>query len=194
MRRKYPIICRIVCVVWLFALVMTLAACQSAYATGNFGTEDTTEPLTYTGIKQDFPWSMQAVLVNDQGEVIEERTLEVEGYYFTDESDRERFHIEFWYTEDVQYDVEPFVPGEDDPFSYVLGTGMALRFRGDKTPECFYTGIDLENGCFIIDFNDEQDVYLMAYLAPDTDISLLWEHFQGFFELEPDEFPVIIQG
>jgi hypothetical protein len=52
-----------------------------------------------------------------------------------------------------------------------------------------YFGLDYAKGCVIIDFDDEKDVYLIASIDSNADMAALWTHFQGFFDIRPEQWP-----
>ena len=147
-------------------------------------------------------WDMQAVLVNEKCEVLDtvKITAEVkvwdEPYY----DDYHFYDLFFWYPENEYHQARGYVPpnaagDSGNGYTYKLTHGFSgVKGDIDSLPTGMYACFDFENKCFIAEFQEKEGVYLIASTDPDADISALWEHFQGFFELRPDEWPTISFG
>lgn len=155
--------------------------------------DDPTEPSTdETTTLPDNTWAMGAVLVNNQGEVLESLELTAKVMIWEQEG-RESYSLSFTYPEDISNSGGGVMPYPEDENGYTCSSGVSI----EKGPEgkhtgSYYVGFDAEKECFIVDFDDGEDVYLIAYRSPDSNISDLWDHFQDFFAMRPENFPKVI--
>ena len=201
------------CIIWGLVLVTMLAACDifeptvpSTPATQpNIPSNSLMQPTDATTIPSGLPgnypsgkfqWDLYGCLVNEKGEVQENAELSMKVITWDIEDGSDEFAVRFYYPADtIYYDVSGTLLDENSQYTYACRPG----FGGEKGSDVvanylIYFGLDLENECIIIDFDDGQDIYLIASTDPDADISALWEHFQGFFELRPDEWPIVSFG
>lgn len=148
---------------------------------------ETTDSLVNT-------WSMQAALVNNKGEVLETMELSAEVMVW-DQNGREYYSLNFSYPEDIYNSVSGVMPYPDDENAYTCcyGIGTEKGLEG-KSAALFYVGFDLAYEAFIVDFDDGQDVYLIAYRSADADLSTLWTHFQDFIAMvQPTTEPTEVE-
>lgn len=139
-------------------------------------------------------WEMYGAFVNDKGEVVENVKISARVRTWHDEeTGYDMYELWFDYPENVYHQSAwPSTPNPNSPYPYPIRDGMS----GDRTdinapPVWFYVSFDLAKECFIVDFDDGKDVYLMVSKDPNASIAELWEHFQGFFVLHPGEWPEI---
>lgn len=178
----------------LLALAMLLSAC----AAGGPGetTASTTESTAASSIEDiQFPvntaWNMTAVLVDQQGQVKE--TMELTAKVKAWEQEGEIYYaLYFHYPENIYNSVSGVIPNTDQgkPYNCCGGTGAETGEAG-KRAASLYAAFDLVKECFIADFDDGEDVYLIAYKNPNADLDALWAYFQDFIEMRPDEFPKV---
>lgn len=136
-------------------------------------------------------WEMNAVLVDAQGNVLETMTLTTKVKAWEQEG-QVNFAFYFHYPENMYNSVTGVVPKPEQSISYgcSAGTSTETGAAGKRGPS-LYAAFDLYGGCFIADFDDDKDVYLIAYRNPNEDVSALWTYFQDFFQMRPAEFPKV---
>lgn len=174
----------------LFVLVLCIAAAALAGCQRAEPVAATTEP-TETG---DAPWQMKAVLVNDKGEVLETTELTATVRVWDQGEGRDSYKLTFDYPENIYNSVAGVMPTPDSETPYTCCAGIGYEKGDAQATDAiqFYLGLDLEKKCFIMDMDDGQDVYLIAYTSSDDDAAALWAHFQDFLDMVPAEFPTII--
>lgn len=136
-------------------------------------------------------WDMTAALVDDQGQVLEtmELTAKVKAW---EQEGEVCYALNFHYPETIYNSVTGVVPDAQrgKPYNCCAGTGTETGVDGKRGPS-LYTAFDPEKGCFIADFDDEKDVYLIAYKDPNGDLYSVWSYFQDFIKMRPEEFPKV---
>ena len=184
-------------VVLILSVLLTLAMLLSACAGGAYETTTSTTESTVTLSTNDiqFPlntaWNMTAVLVDQQGQV--QITMELTAKVKAWKQEGELYYaLYFHYPETIFNSVSGVIPNADQeiPYHCCGGTGAETGVAG-KRAASFYAAFDLVKECFIADFDDGQDVYLIAYKNLNADLDTLWAYFQDFIEMRPDEFPEI---
>lgn len=137
-------------------------------------------------------WSMNAALVNQKGEVLETMTLSAE-VIFWEQDGRNFYKISFDYPDNFNNSAsgQTPAPDSDDPFYWGTGSNIEKGISG-KVRKGFYIGFDPETESFLVDFDDGQDVYLIADRNADLDIQDLWEYYQKHISIIPTEFPTFI--
>ena len=133
--------------------------------------------------------TVSAVLVNDQGEVQENLELTVNAMTW-EEDGRGYYNLRFDYPETVHNSGQGVLPYGDYEYPYTCSNGIGV----EKGPEgkhawTYYVGFDPEMGSFIVDFDDGENVYLIAYWGANKDIPALWDHFRDFITMRPENFP-----
>ena len=153
-----------------------------------------TESIPGTNPPANQPWSMKAVLVNNKGEALETLELSLNVMIWEQEDGRNYYSATFNYPENVYNSISGVMPYPSDENAYTCCTGFGYEKGSQSSSEAilFYFGLDLEKECFIMDIDDGQDVYLIAHTSPDADITALWEYFQPFIHMVPDQFPEVI--
>ena len=156
--------------------------------------EPTTETIAETTSTSVETWSMQAALVNDQGEALETTELTAKVMVWDQGYGRDYYNVTFDYPENVYNTAPGVMPYPTDDMAYTCCAGFGYEKGEMQASEAiqFYFGLDLEKECFIMDIDDGQDVYLLASRSPDADVAALWAHFQDFIDMVPDHFPTII--
>ena len=136
-------------------------------------------------------WDMQAVLVDAQGKVLETMTLTAKVKAWEQEG-VVCYGLYFHYPETIYNSVSGTVPKVEQgiPYNCCAGTGSETGTAGKRGPS-LYAAFDLEKGCFIADFDDEKDVYLIAYKNSNANVNALWAYFQDFIQMRPAEFPEV---
>ena len=155
------------------------------------------EPTTEATVAEEIQlplntaWEMSAVLVDAQGNVLENMTLTTKVKAWEQEG-QVNFAFYFHYPENMYNSVTGVVPKPEQSLSYgcSAGTSTETGAAGKRGPS-LYAAFDLYGGCFIADFDDDKDVYLIAYRNPNEDVSALWAYFQDFFQMRPAEFPKV---
>ena len=170
----------------LLMMLVLLCACGKT-------SEQTPEPTTAEELQLPLntTWDMQAVLVDAQGKVLEtmELTAKVKAW---EQEGVVCYGLYFHYPETIYNSVSGTVPKAEQgiPYNCCVGTGSETGTDGKRGPS-LYAAVDLEKGCFIADFDDEKDVYLIAYKNPNANVNDLWAYFQDFFQMRPAEFPKV---
>lgn len=156
-------------------------------------TEPPTEPPTEsTGLPNNTWTNVSAILVNNEGQVLENLELTVNAMTW-EEDGRGYYNLRFDYPETIHNSGQGVLPYGDYEYPYTCSNGIGA----EKGPEgkhawTYYVGFDPKMGCFIVDFDDGEDVYLIAYWGMNDDVSALWGHFQDFIAMRPENFPKII--
>lgn len=167
----------------LLALAMTLCAC-----TGQ--PNGPTEARTIADM--EFPvntnWKMSAVLVDHRGHVQETLELTAKVMAWIQEGEI-CYSLKFLYPENIYNCVSGIIPGADREETYYCGTGTANEtgVTGNRAPS-LYAALDLAKECFIADFDDGKDVYLIAFTDANADTAALWAYFQDFIADRPEAF------
>lgn len=178
----------------LFLLVTMLFGCSNNIPTTP-STEPTTEPTTAPTaeptVMPDNAWAMTAALVDSSGQVLETSELTARVMIWEQEG-RDYYSLGFRYPDGIYNSTSGVMPYPEDETAYTCCSGFRTESggQGDVTGS-YYVAFDPEKECFIVDFDDGEDLYLIAYRSPDADISALWDHFQDFFTMMPDAFPQI---
>lgn len=154
---------------------------------------ETDEPTDTEGLQLPLnaTWDMTAALVDAQGQVQEkiELTAKVKAW---EQEGEVCYALNFLYPETIYNSVTGVVPNPErgKPYNCCAGTGTETGVEGKRGPS-LYAAFDLEKGCFIADFDDQKDIYLIAYKDPNAEISILWTFFQDFIQMRPAEFPKV---
>lgn len=177
----------------LLVLAMLLSACAGESGTNDAAAAESTVAQSIDDIQ--FPvnteWNMTAVLVDQQGQVQE--TMELTAKVKAWKQEGELYYaLYFHYPETIFNSVSGVIPNADQeiPYHCCGGTGAETGEAG-KRAVSLYAAFDLVKECFVADFDDGQDIYLIAYKNTDADVDALWAYFQDFIEMRPDEFPEI---
>lgn len=166
----------------LLAVTVLLCACG-----------ETPEPTVAEEIQLPLntQWDMTAVLVNAQGQVLEtmELTAKVKAW---EQEGEVCYALYFHYPENIYNSVTGILPKAEQgiPYNCCHGTGAETGVAGKRGPS-LYAAFDIAKGCFIADFDDEKDVYLIACKTPNADWNSLWTYFQDFIQMRPEEFPKV---
>lgn len=170
----------------LLALAMMLSACtdQPVEPTDARTLEDIEFPVNTT-------WNMTAVLVDRQGQVQETTGLTAKVQAWVQDGET-YYSLKFLYPENIYNSVFGVIPGADQEQAYYCCAGTATETgeEGKRAPS-LCAALDLTKECFIADFDDGRDVYLMAFTDPGADITALWAHFQDFIAQRPEAFPKV---
>lgn len=154
-------------------------------------TKPTTEPTTEPTIMPDNNWTMCAIVVNDKGEVQETMELTAKVMIWEQEG-RGYYSLSFNYPENIYNSGGGPLPYPENENDYTCCSGVRTeKGTAGKRAGPYYVAFDLDNECFIVDFDDGEDVYLIAYREPNADNSELWNHFQDFFTMRPENFPSV---
>ena len=177
-----------------FSILLALAVLLCACAADPEPTEaPTSEPQTEPTVEEiqlplNDTWDMTAVLVDDQGQV--QKTMELKAKIKVWEQEGEVcYALYFHYPQDVYNSVSGTVPNADRgiPYNCCSGFGTETGAVGNRAAS-LYAALDYVKGCFIADFDDNQNVYLIAYKNPNTDLDSLWAYFQDFIQMRPETF------
>ena len=136
-------------------------------------------------------WDMTALLVDAQGQTLE--TVELTAKVKVWEQEGEVcYALNFLYPENIYNSVTGVVPNAErgKPYNCCAGTGVETGEAGKRGPS-LYIAFDYIEGCFMADFDDGKDVYLIAYKNPNEDVSAIWAYFQDFIQMRPEEFPKV---
>ena len=154
---------------------------------------ETDEPTVTEGLQlpMNATWDMTAALVDAQGQVLEnmELTAKIKAW---EQEGEVCYALNFLYPENIYNSVTGVVPNAErgKPYNCCAGTSTETGADGKRGPS-LYAALDLEKGCFIADFDDQKDVYLIAYKDSNAGISTLWTFFQDFIQMRPAEFPKV---
>ena len=166
----------------LLAVMVLLCACGG-----------TAEPTAAEEIQLpiDTAWEMSAVLVDAQGQVLETMTLTAKVQVWEQEGEVS-YALNFHYPANIYNSVTGTVPKseQEKPYSWCAGTGVETGEAGKRGP-ALYAAFDYIKGCFIADFDDDKDVYLIASHDLNADFNSLWTYFKDFIQMRPEEFPNI---
>ena len=136
-------------------------------------------------------WDMTAALVDAHGQVLE--TMELAAKVKAWEQEGEVcYALNFHYPETIYNSVTGVVPDAQrgKPYNCCAGTSVETGVDGKRGPS-LYAALDIAKCCFIADFDDEKDIYLIAYKDPNAEVSALWAYFQDFIKMRPAEFPKV---
>ena len=136
-------------------------------------------------------WDMTAVLVDAKGQTLE--TMELTAKIKVWEQEGEVcYALNFLYPENIYNSVTGVVPNAErgKPYNCCAGTGVETGEAGKRGPS-LYIAFDYIKGCFMADFDDGKDVYLIAYKNPKEEVSAIWAYFQDFIQMRPEEFPKV---
>lgn len=134
-------------------------------------------------------WDMATVLVDAHGQTLE--TVELTAKVKVWEQEGEVcYALNFLYPENIYNSVTGVVPNAErgKPYNCCAGTGVETGEAGKGGPS-LYIAFDYIKGCFMADFDDGKDVYLIAYKNPKEEVSAVWAYFQDFIQMRPEEFP-----
>lgn len=136
-------------------------------------------------------WDMTAVLVDAQGQTVETVDLTAKVKVWEQEGEV-CYALNFLYPENIYNSVTGVVPNAErgKPYNCCAGTGVETGVAGKRGPS-LYIAFDYIKGCFMADFDDGKDVYLIAYKNPNEDVSAIWAYFQDFIQMRPEEFPKV---
>lgn len=164
-------------------------------------TTDTEEPSTsmqqtdLTPGTKELEWTMQGAWVDATGKAGEKVELKLKGTVNLLEDGESSYRMTFTDPEEkVAYSVLGVLGSE---YSYTCCHAMGTEKGADSLNMKMYSayfGLDYAKGCVIIDFDDEKDVYLIASIDSNADMAALWAHFQGFFDIRPEQWPQVSFG
>ena len=177
-------------------LMAVLSGCQTTPAPSPSTTPttvptETTEPTTVPttvpseSTAPDNRWSMQAVWVDRQGNILETTELTAEVMIWTQDDGGTYYSINFSYPAEMGNGASGVIPADEQDGPYYCCSGS------NNDMVAFYCAFDPDLESFIVDYDDEKDEYLIAYRSDDHTVSELWNHFQDFFNLMPEDFPTV---
>ena len=170
----------------LAALVMLLSACGGVV-------EPTTEPAVAEEIQLPLntQWDMTAAVVDAQGQTLDTMALTAKVKVWEQEGEV-CYALNFLYPENIYNSVTGTVPKAEQgkPYSCCAGTSVETGEAGKRGPT-LYIAFDYIKGCFMADFDDNKDVYLIASKDSDAELDALWAYFQDFIQMRPEEFPKV---
>ena len=134
-------------------------------------------------------WDMTAAVVDAQGQTLETVDLTAKVKVWEQEGEV-CYALNFLYPENIYNSVTGVVPNAEQgkPYNCCAGTGVETGEAGKRGPS-LYIAFDYIKGCFMADFDDGKDVYLIAYKNPNEEVSAIWAYFQDFIQMRPEEFP-----
>ena len=137
-------------------------------------------------------WQMQAYLVDQNGAVLEQMELPVSYTAWTEENGTFFCLCKFSYPEGTMSQFSGPLALENAAYPYGCLEGFSQEKGMDAgAPAPFYASFDPQLCAFIIDFDDDQNVYLLAVKDSACSAAQLWQHFQGFFAIRPENFPSV---
>ena len=142
------------------------------------------------GVKE-LDWTMQGAWVDANGKAGEKVELKLKGTVSLEQNGESTYRVTFTDPDGkIAYSVLGVLGSE---YSYTCSHAMGTEKGVDSFNLKMYSayiGFDYAKGCVIIDFDDDQDVYLIASIDAKVNLDQLWAYFQRFFDIRPKKWPV----
>ncbi len=148
-------------------------------------TADPTNPTSPSG--DNIRWSMEAMLVTADGQLISNGTMRIEGNIVKQEDTQDLLllnlilpsTLDYRYTDHSQSETGCFLKETDLP--YYVSTDYCYSIT-DNAPVLYFFALDAEKGYFIMQWENLPGQYLIACRDGEVDPAVILAHFQGFLD------------